>query len=170
VTESTQPLSINHSGEVPSVTVSFDLAQGLCAQRRGLRVIAPATISPSPTIQGSFQGTAAAFQQSTQNMGMLLLIAMIVVYIILGILYESFIHPLTILSGLPSAAVGALLTCIWWAAADALCLCRHDHADRHRQEERHHDDRLRAAAKSASMAPRRSRRSWKPPRCASVPS
>ena len=62
------------------------------------------------TVQASFQGTAAAFQSSTQNMGMLLLIAMIVVYIILGILYESFIHPLTILSGLPSAAVGALLT------------------------------------------------------------
>ena len=61
------------------------------------------------TIQGSFQGTAAAFQQSTQNMGMLLLVAMIVVYIILGILYESLIHPLTILSGLPSAAMGALL-------------------------------------------------------------
>ena len=62
------------------------------------------------TITGSFQGTAAAFQSSTQNMGLLLVIAMVVVYIILGILYESFIHPLTILSGLPSAAVGALLT------------------------------------------------------------
>jgi hydrophobic/amphiphilic exporter-1 (mainly G- bacteria), HAE1 family len=60
-------------------------------------------------ISGSFQGTAAAFQQSTQNMGMLLFVAMIVVYIILGILYESLIHPLTILSGLPSAAMGALL-------------------------------------------------------------
>jgi HAE1 family hydrophobic/amphiphilic exporter-1 len=64
------------------------------------------------SIQGSFQGTAAAFQQSTQNMGMLLLIAIIVVYIILGILYESFIHPITILSGLPSAAMGALFT-LW---------------------------------------------------------
>ena len=60
------------------------------------------------SIQGSFQGTAAAFQDSTKNMGVLLVIAMVVVYIILGILYESFIHPLTILSGLPSAAVGAL--------------------------------------------------------------
>ena len=64
------------------------------------------------TVQGSFQGTAQAFQSSTQNMGLLLLIAIIMVYIILGILYESFIHPLTILSGLPSAAVGALLT-LW---------------------------------------------------------
>ena len=65
-----------------------------------------------PTIKGSFQGTAGAFQQSTQNMGLLLVMATVVVYIILGILYESFIHPLTILSGLPSAAVGALLT-LW---------------------------------------------------------
>ena len=64
------------------------------------------------SIQASFQGTAAAFQSSTQNMGMLLVIAMIVVYIILGILYESFIHPLTILSGLPTAVFGALLT-LW---------------------------------------------------------
>jgi HAE1 family hydrophobic/amphiphilic exporter-1 len=63
-------------------------------------------------VQTSFQGTAQAFQSSTQNMGLLLLIAIITVYIILGILYESFIHPLTILSGLPSAAVGALLT-LW---------------------------------------------------------
>jgi HAE1 family hydrophobic/amphiphilic exporter-1 len=62
------------------------------------------------SIQGNFQGTAAAFEESTKNMGILLLIAMVVVYIILGILYESFIHPLTILSGLPSAAVGGLLT------------------------------------------------------------
>jgi HAE1 family hydrophobic/amphiphilic exporter-1 len=73
---------------------------------------ASADIHLPPTIKGSFQGTAGAFQQSTQNMGVLLVMATIVVYIILGILYESFIHPLTILSGLPSAAVGALLT-LW---------------------------------------------------------
>ena len=120
------------------------------AERRGDgRAARPPTGSADcPTsVQGSFAGTAAAFQSSTSNMGLLLLMAMIVVYIILGILYESFIHPLTILSGLPSAALGALLTlCIFRHAADALCLCRHDHADRHRQEERHHDDRLRLAA------------------------
>jgi HAE1 family hydrophobic/amphiphilic exporter-1 len=68
------------------------------------------TIEMPDSITGSFQGTAAAFQSSTQNMGWLLMLAMLVVYIILGILYESFIHPLTILSGLPSAAMGALLT------------------------------------------------------------
>jgi multidrug efflux pump subunit AcrB len=110
VTESTQPLSINHSGEVPSVTVSFDLNKGYALSDAVSAVNRATTDLGIPeTIQGSFQGTAAAFQQSTQNMGMLLFIAMIVVYIILGILYESFIHPLTILSGLPSAAMGALL-------------------------------------------------------------
>jgi multidrug efflux pump subunit AcrB len=110
VTQSTQPLSIHHSGEVPSVTVSFDLNKGYALSdavtmiNRAMR-----DLGVPETIQGSFQGTAAAFQQSTQNMGLLLLLAMIVVYIILGVLYESFIHPLTILSGLPSAAMGALL-------------------------------------------------------------
>jgi HAE1 family hydrophobic/amphiphilic exporter-1 len=107
----TQPLSVNHSGEVPAVTISFDLPPGktLSDAVTAMRE-ASVVVGVPDSIQASFQGTAAAFQSSTQNMGMLLLIAMIVVYIILGILYESFIHPLTILSGLPSAAVGALLT------------------------------------------------------------
>jgi HAE1 family hydrophobic/amphiphilic exporter-1 len=93
------------------VTISFDLQPGyaLSDAVSGIAKVSQDIGIPA-SIQGSFQGTAAAFQQSTQNMGMLLLIAIIVVYIILGILYESFIHPLTILSGLPSAAVGALLT------------------------------------------------------------
>jgi HAE1 family hydrophobic/amphiphilic exporter-1 len=110
-TTSTIPLSVNHSGSVPAVTVSFDLAEGYALsdavagiQKASREIGVPATIT------GSFQGTAGAFQTATDNMGVLLLIAIIVVYIILGILYESFIHPLTILSGLPSAAVGALLT------------------------------------------------------------
>jgi hypothetical protein len=79
----------------------------------GALLVQPATdrIGGLPTsVQGSFAGNAAVFQSSTSNMGWLLLVAVIVVYIILGILYESFIHPLTILSGLPSAALGALLT------------------------------------------------------------
>ena len=110
VTQGTQPLSINHSGEVPSVTVSFDLNKGYTLSDAVSAVNRATTdIAIPESIQGSFQGTAAAFQQSTQNMGMLLFVAMIVVYIILGILYESLIHPLTILSGLPSAAMGALL-------------------------------------------------------------
>ena len=107
----TQPLSVNHSGEVPAATISFDLPPGKTLSD-AVTAIRDASIMVGvpDSVQASFQGTAAAFQSSTQNMGMLLLIAMIVVYIILGILYESFIHPLTILSGLPSAAVGALLT------------------------------------------------------------
>ena len=111
VTSSTIPVVVNHQGELPAVTISFDLAQGY-ALSDAVSGIAKVSrdIGIPDSIQGTFQGTAAAFQQSTQNMGMLLLIAIIVVYIILGILYESFIHPLTILSGLPSAAVGALLT------------------------------------------------------------
>ena len=105
------PLSINHSGQLPSVTISFNLAPGMALSDA---VIGDRSASsgrsacPTPS-RRSFQGTAAAFQSSMSNIGLLLVIAIIVVYIILGILYESFIHPLTILSGLPSAAVGALL-------------------------------------------------------------
>jgi HAE1 family hydrophobic/amphiphilic exporter-1 len=111
ITSGTQPLSVNHSGEVPAVTISFDLPPGKTLSDAVTAIHdASAAVGMPDSVQASFQGTAAAFQSSTQNMGMLLLIAMIVVYIILGILYESFIHPLTILSGLPSAAVGALLT------------------------------------------------------------
>jgi len=108
---STVPLSVNHAGQIPAITVAFDLAPGraLSDAVSGIRD-ASARIEMPPSIQGNFQGTAAAFEDSTKNMGALLIIAMVVVYIILGILYESFIHPLTILSGLPSAAVGALLT------------------------------------------------------------
>ena len=115
MTASTVPLSVNHSGQIPAVTISFDLAPGkaLSDAVTGIRN-ASDDIAMPPSIQGNFQGTAAAFEDSTKNMGALLLIAMVVVYIILGILYESFIHPLTILSGLPSAAVGGLLT-LWIA-------------------------------------------------------
>jgi HAE1 family hydrophobic/amphiphilic exporter-1 len=111
ITRSVMPQNVNHSGQLASVTVSFNLAEGkaLSDAVAGVnRAVLNAAIPP--TIQGQFAGTAAAFQDSTANMGMLMLIAVIVVYIILGILYESFIHPFTILSGLPSAAVGALLT------------------------------------------------------------
>jgi HAE1 family hydrophobic/amphiphilic exporter-1 len=115
MTASTVPLSVNHAGQIPAVTISFDLAPGkaLSDAVSGIRQ-ASETINMPDSIQGNFQGTAAAFEDSTKNMGGLLLIAMVVVYIILGVLYESFIHPLTILSGLPSAAVGGLVT-LWIA-------------------------------------------------------
>jgi multidrug efflux pump subunit AcrB len=111
ITSSTIPVMVNHQGELPAVTISFDLDPGyaLSDAVSGIARVSRQIGIPD-SIQGSFQGTAAAFQQSTQNMGLLLMVAIIVVYIILGILYESFIHPITILSGLPSAAVGALLT------------------------------------------------------------
>ena len=107
------PLTVNHSGQLPSVTLSFNLRPGVSlgeavAQTekvvRELRL--PATLS------SSFQGTAQQFQASMKGMWMLLIMAILVIYMVLGILYESFIHPLTILSGLPAAGVGALLTLI----------------------------------------------------------
>ncbi|MBS0472399.1 MAG: efflux RND transporter permease subunit [Proteobacteria bacterium] len=109
----TMPLSINHLGQIPSVTISYNLAPGkaLSDAQSAIARLSKQIDMPA-TVQTSFQGTAAAFADSMQSMGLLLLIAVITVYIILGILYESFIHPLTILSGLPSAAVGALLT-LW---------------------------------------------------------
>jgi HAE1 family hydrophobic/amphiphilic exporter-1 len=112
ISRRTMPPSINHAGQIPAITISFDLGPGK-ALSDAVSGVASAIdrIGGLPdSVQGSFAGTAAAFQSSTSNMGWLLLVAIIVVYIILGILYESFIHPLTILSGLPSAALGALLT------------------------------------------------------------
>jgi hydrophobe/amphiphile efflux-1 (HAE1) family protein len=110
-TAGTLPLSVNHLSQLPAVTVSFNLAPGW-ALSDAVNAInhVQHRIGMPAGIQATFQGTAQAFQASTSNMGILLLAALIVVYIVLGILYESFIHPLTILSGLPSAAVGALLT------------------------------------------------------------
>jgi HAE1 family hydrophobic/amphiphilic exporter-1 len=107
----TMPLAINHLGQLPSVTISFNLLPGY-ALSDAVTSIAQAreTVEIPPTVQGQFQGQAQAFQSSLANIGILLVIAIMTVYIILGILYESFIHPLTILSGLPSAAVGALIT------------------------------------------------------------
>ncbi len=107
----TTPLAINHSGQLPSVTVAFDLAPGytLGDAVKGIQEASDKIGMPA-TVQGSFQGVANAFQESMADMPQLLLIAVLTVYIVLGILYESFIHPLTILSGLPSAAVGALAT------------------------------------------------------------
>ena len=111
ITSSTMPISVNHAGQVPAVTISFDMAPGFALSDAVAGITSASADAQLPdTVTGNFQGTAAAFQSSTQNMGMLLIMAMVVVYIILGILYESFIHPFTILSGLPSAAMGAMAT------------------------------------------------------------
>ncbi len=107
---STGPLLVNHQGQFPSVTLSFNLAPGASlgdavdAIGKVAKEVVPASVSVG------FQGTAQAFEESFGNMWVLLLLAVVVIYMVLGILYESFIHPITILSGLPSAGLGALLT------------------------------------------------------------
>ena len=109
------PLTVNHLGQLPAVTISFNTKPGVAlsdaikqveAVQRDLRV--PATLSTT------FQGTAQAFQDSLKGQGILLLVTILVIYLILGVLYESFIHPLTILSGLPSARLGALATLLFF--------------------------------------------------------
>jgi multidrug efflux pump len=104
------PLAINHQGQFPVVTVSFNLAPGV-ALGDAVQVIRQVEqqIAFPPSIQGSFQGTAQAFQNSLSNEPMLIAAALVTVYIVLGVLYESYIHPITILSTLPSAGVGAIL-------------------------------------------------------------
>ena len=113
VTRGVGPLTVNHSGQLPSVTISFNVRPGVALsqaiteiQRTVAGLHVPATLS------AGFQGQAQAFQSSQAGMWILLIMAILVIYIVLGVLYESFIHPLTILSGLPSAGVGALITLI----------------------------------------------------------
>ena len=104
------PLLVTHYGQLPSVTYSFNTVPGVSLGDAVTRVNDAAREFLPPTIRTIFQGTAAAFQSSLKGMGLLLVMAILVIYMVLGILYESFIHPLTILSGLPSAGAGALLT------------------------------------------------------------
>jgi HAE1 family hydrophobic/amphiphilic exporter-1 len=110
LSSSAGPLTVNHLGQLPAVTLSFNLRPGVslgtavAAVEKEARMLLPSSVSTS------FQGAAQAFQESLHGLGVLFLLAVLVIYIVLGILYESFIHPLTILSGLPSAAFGALLT------------------------------------------------------------
>jgi HAE1 family hydrophobic/amphiphilic exporter-1 len=104
------PMTIPHSGQLPSVTISFGLRPGFSLGQATSEIEEAARLNLPPSITGTFQGTAKVFQDSMRNMGILLTIAILVVYIVLGMLYESYIHPLTILSGLPSAGLGALLT------------------------------------------------------------
>jgi HAE1 family hydrophobic/amphiphilic exporter-1 len=109
VTPGTGPLTVNHSGQLPSVTLSFNLEPGTSLGTAVERVEAAAREVLPSTISTSFAGTAQAFQEAQGGLLLLLLMAVLVIYLVLGILYESFIHPLTILSGLPFAGFGALL-------------------------------------------------------------
>jgi HAE1 family hydrophobic/amphiphilic exporter-1 len=108
------PMSVNHSGQLPSVTLSFNLREGVALGDIVDKVNQLARNTLPPTITTGFQGTAQEFQSSISSLWLLLALAVFVVYLVLGILYESFIHPLTILSGLPSAGLGALIALYYW--------------------------------------------------------
>jgi len=101
---------VNHLGQLPAVTISFNLEPGIALGGAVAAVDQAAAATLPATISTSFQGTAQAFQSSFAGMGLLLALALLVIYMVLGILYESFIHPLTILSALPFAGFGALVT------------------------------------------------------------
>ncbi|MCW5797355.1 MAG: multidrug efflux RND transporter permease subunit [Nitrospira sp.] len=110
-------LSVNHQGQFPAVTLSFNMAPGVSLGEAVLAVdLAMRDIGLPASVRGTFQGTAKAFQSSVENQPWLILAALVTVYIVLGILYESYIHPLTILSTLPSAGVGALLALLLFKA------------------------------------------------------
>jgi HAE1 family hydrophobic/amphiphilic exporter-1 len=111
LTRGAGPLTVNHFGQLPSVTISFNLAPGVSlgpAVEHVNRMLSE--IHLPATLNAGFQGAAQVFESSLRGLGVLLILSILVIYIILGILYESFIHPITILSGLPSAGFGALLT------------------------------------------------------------
>src|SRR5206468_7400925 len=113
----TAPLAINHQGQFPSVTISFNLAPG-AALGEATKAIEQAQkeLNMPLSVQASFQGTAQAFKASLTNEPWLILAAIVAVYIVLGVLYESYIHPITILSTLPSAGVGAILALLLFRA------------------------------------------------------
>jgi HAE1 family hydrophobic/amphiphilic exporter-1 len=110
LTRTLGPLSINHSGQLPAVTISFDVAPNVSLGKAlgEVKTLAENTLPSAVTAQ--YSGAAQAFENSMGNLGILLVMAILVIYLVLGILYESFIHPITILSGLPAAGFGALVT------------------------------------------------------------
>jgi HAE1 family hydrophobic/amphiphilic exporter-1 len=112
LTQGVGPQIISHLGQLPAVTISFNLRPGVSLGDAVEQVEAAAQATLPSGITTSFQGTAQAFQSSLAGLGLLLLLSIVFIYIVLGILYESFVHPITILSGLPSAGLGALLTVV----------------------------------------------------------
>ena len=137
-------LAVNHQGQFPAVTISFNLASGV-SLGEAVKAVEAATrqMGLPASIRGSFQGTAQAFEASLANEPLLILAALLAVYIVLGILYESYIHPITILSTLPSAGVGAMLALlISRTELSVIAADRHHSPDRHSEEERHHDGRF----------------------------
>jgi HAE1 family hydrophobic/amphiphilic exporter-1 len=112
ISEGTGPSTVAHQGQLPAVSISFNLKPGVALGDAVAAVNRVARQTLPATVQTSFQGTAQAFQSSVQGLGLLLLVAIVVIYMVLGILYESFIHPLTILTALPFAGFGALVTLV----------------------------------------------------------
>ena len=110
IRQSVGPLTVTHLGQVPSVTITFNLGPGVALSTATTEIERIAREELPATVSGSFQGTAAAFASSLNGLGWMLLIAVLVIYLVLGMLYEDFVHPLTILSGLPAATFGALVT------------------------------------------------------------
>ena len=146
----TEQLSINHQGQFPAITVSFNLAPNaaLGGAISAITKVQKDMHMPA-SLQADFQGTAASFRNSLSNMPLLILAALVTVYIVLGVLYESFIHPITILSTLPSAGVGAFLALILFrAGSQRRCHHRSRAPHRHREKKRHHDGRLRAGRRA----------------------
>ena len=148
------PLVVNHQGQFPSVTISFNLLPGVAIGQAvaSIQQVEKELGKPA-SLATSFQGNAQAFQSSLSSTPILILAALVVIYLILGILYESTIHPITILSTLPSAGIGALLMLMaFHFDLSVIAHRRHHPAHRHRQEERHHAGRLRASTPSATTA------------------
>ncbi len=145
MTRGAGPLTVNHLGQLPAVTLSFNLRPGVSLGEAidQIERVEERT-EPARHAHRELPGRRPGFPSLPPGLGLLLLIAILVIYLVLGILYESFMHPLTMLSGLPSAGLGALLTLSVSPGSQHVRLRRHHHAGRHRQEERHHDDRLRA--------------------------
>ena len=137
-------LAVNHQGQFPAVTLTFNLAPGISlGQAVTALQNAEADMGMPSTVHPSFQGTAQAFQSSLASEPFLILTALATVYIVLGMLYESYIHPITILSTLPSAGVGAIARPADYAhRSQCDCGDRHHSAHRHCEEECHPDDRL----------------------------
>ena len=167
------PLSINHQGQFPAVTLSFNLAPGRRARPGGRRDRrAPsAQIGLPASVRASFQGTAQAFRPRSASEPLLILAALFAVYIVLGMLYESLIHPITILSTLPSAARrrAARAAAVRASSFSIIALIGIILLHRHREEERDHDDRLRARGRARARASTPTRRSTRPACCASGP-
>ena len=135
-------LTVNHQGQYPAITLSFALAPGVALSQAVDAVqSAEEEIGMPSNVRGGFAGTAQVFQTSMATEPLLILAALLAVYIVLGMLYESYIHPITILSTLPSAGVGAILALIFFhTEIEHHRDNRHDSVHRYRQEERHYDD------------------------------